>query len=48
MKYIKEFEPFLEKVTSKPGRVSGGVGADMEFRSLCSQKFARAFYEANK
>lgn len=24
------------------------VGSDMEFRSLCSQKFAQAFYEANK
>ncbi len=24
------------------------VDSDMEFRSLCSQKFAKAFYEANK
>ena len=48
MKHIPEFAPFLEKITSKPGRVKSGVGADMEFRSLCSQKFARAFYEANK
>ncbi len=23
-------------------------GADMEFRSLCSQKFAQAFFEANQ
>ena len=22
--------------------------SDMEFRSLCSQKFAKAFYEVNK
>ena len=48
MKYIDEFKPFLEKITSKPGRVKSGVGADMEFRSLCSQKFAQAFYKANK
>jgi hypothetical protein len=48
MKYIKEFEPFMEKTLAKKSRVSSGVGADMEFRSLCSQKFARAFYEANK
>ena len=48
MKYIPEFAPFLDEITSKPSRVSSGVGADMEFRSLCSQKFAKAFYEANK
>lgn len=48
MKYIKEFEPFLDKVLSQKSRVSSGVGADMSFRSLCSQKFAQAFYEANK
>lgn len=33
---IPEFTPFIESVTD-----------DMSFRSLCSQKFARAFYEAN-
>jgi len=48
MKHIPEFAPFLEKITAKPSRVKSGVGADMEFRSLCSQKFARAFYKANK
>jgi hypothetical protein len=47
MKYIPEFAPFLEKITFKPGRVKSGVGGDMEFRSLCSQKFAKAFMEAN-
>lgn len=48
MKYIDEFAPFLEDVTSKPSRdkVNGG-GGDMEFRSLCSQKFAKAFKDAN-
>ena len=34
---IKEFEPFIDFVDN-----------DMSFRSLCSQKFARAFYEANR
>ena len=48
MKYIPEFAPFLDEITSKPSRVSSGIGADMEFRSLCSQKFAQAFYQANK
>jgi hypothetical protein len=48
MKHIKEFEPFIEKIISKPSRVSSGVGADMEFRSLCSQKFAQEFYKCNK
>ena len=37
IKYIPEFEPFV-----------GSVTCDMHFRSLCSQKFAKAFYEANK
>lgn len=35
-KYIREFDCFTN------------VDSDMEFRSLCSQKFAKAFYEANK
>ena len=35
-KFIREFDCF-DKVDS-----------DMEFRSLCSQKFAQAFYEVNK
>ena len=48
MKYIPEFAPFLEEVASKPSRVKGGGGgSDMEFRSLCSQKFAKAFLKAN-
>ena len=34
--FIKEFDCF------------NNVDSDMEFRSLCSQKFAKAFYEANK
>lgn len=37
IKYIPEFKPFEKKVT-----------CDMHFRSLCSQKFAEAFYKANK
>lgn len=47
-KYIPEFAPFMDKILKKPSRdrVNGG-GADMEFRSLCSQKFAQAFFEAN-
>jgi hypothetical protein len=49
MRYIPEFAPFLEETTSKPSRdkINGG-GGDMEFRSTCSQKFAKAFYEVNK
>lgn len=35
-KLIREFDCFNE------------VNSDMELRSLCSQKFARAFYEVNK
>lgn len=35
-KFIREFDCFEN------------VNSDMEFRSLCSQKFAKAFYEANK
>lgn len=34
--HIREFDVFEN------------VGSDMEFRSLCSQKFAKAFYEVNK
>ena len=37
VKRIKEFEPFIDR---------GKTDADL--RSLCSQKFAKAFYEANK
>lgn len=47
MKHIAEFEPFMERVLSEPSRVSSGVGADMSFRSLCSQGFANAFYKEN-
>lgn len=35
-KYIEEFRPFLDKINN-----------DMSFRSLCSQGFAKAFYEVN-
>lgn len=35
-RFIREFDCF------------GKMENDMEFRSLCSQKFAQAFYEANK
>ena len=37
IKYIPEFKPFESLVDS-----------DMSFRSLCSQKFAKAFYQSNK
>jgi len=37
IQYIPEFEPFI-----------GLVNDDMHFRSLCSQKFAKAFYESNR
>ena len=36
IRYIPEFKPFIDKVND-----------DMSFRSLCSQGFAKAFYEAN-
>jgi site-specific DNA-cytosine methylase len=35
-RFIREFDVFED------------VDSDMEFRSLCSQKFAQAFYEANR
>lgn len=35
-RFIREFDVFED------------VDSDMEFRSLCSQKFAQAFYEVNK
>jgi hypothetical protein len=35
-RFIREFDVFT------------GIDTDMEFRSLCSQKFAQAFYEVNK
>lgn len=47
MKLIKEFEPFYEIILSQKSRSKDG-GADMSFRSLCSQGFAQAFYESNK
>jgi hypothetical protein len=37
IQFIPEFEPFKDI-----------VHCDMHFRSLCSQKFAKAFFEANK
>lgn len=37
IKYIPEFSNFIGKVKD-----------DMSFRSLCSQNFAKAFYESNK
>ena len=37
IKFIPEFLPFVDKVT-----------CDMHFRSLCSQGFAKAFFEANR
>lgn len=46
LKYIKEFEPFKEIAERKGNARSNG--ADMEFRSLCSQKFAQAFFEVNQ
>ncbi len=46
IKYIPEFAPFIEIAHRKGNARSNG--ADMEFRSLCSQKFAQAFYESNK
>lgn len=49
MKHIPEFASFLQEILMKPSRdkINGG-GGDMEFRSLCSQKFAQAFYEVNQ
>jgi len=44
VKRIPEFAPFVEAIMVAP---SANHHADMEFRSLCSQKFAQAFYEAN-
>lgn len=49
MKYIPEFSSFLQEITSKPSRdKKNGGGGDMEFRSLCSQKFAQAFFKTNQ
>lgn len=46
---IPEFAPFIDEINKKPARdKKNGGGGDMEFRSSCSQKFAQAFYEANK
>lgn len=46
LKYIPEFAPFIE-IAEREGNARSN-GADMEFRSLCSQKFAQAFFEANQ
>lgn len=46
LKFIPEFAQFME-IAERTGNARSNE-ADMEFRSLCSQKFARAFYEANK
>lgn len=46
LKFIPEFTQFME-IAERTGNARSN-GADMEFRSLCSQKFARAFYEANR
>jgi hypothetical protein len=53
--YIRPGRPkpsiaFLHKSAVKliPEFVAFNPTTDMEFRSLCSQKFAQAFYEANK
>ena len=46
LKFIPEFAQFME-ISERKGNARSN-GADMEFRSLCSQKFAQAFYEANK
>ena len=46
LKFIKEFEPFIE-IANREGNARKN-GADMEFRSLCSQKFAQAFFEVNR
>jgi hypothetical protein len=46
LKYIQEFASFME-IAEREGNARKN-GADMEFRSLCSQKFAKAFYEANR
>jgi len=45
LKYIPEFEPFM-KIAHREGSARYN-GADMDFRSLCSQKFAQAFFKAN-
>lgn len=46
LKFIKEFSDFMH-IAERQGNARTN-GADMEFRSLCSQEFAKAFYEANK
>lgn len=46
LKLIKEFEPFWY-IGERQGNARSN-GSDMEFRSLCSQKFAKAFFEVNK
>lgn len=53
--YVRPSRPkpsiaFLHKSASKliPEFASFSPDTDMEFRSLCSQKFAQAFYEKNK
>lgn len=44
-KHIPEFAPFIE-ISQRNGNARKN-GADMEFRSLCSQKFAAEFKKAN-
>lgn len=42
---IPEFFPFIEKIKKK---ANGCRERDMQFRSLCSQMFANAFFNANR
>lgn len=46
LKYIPEFKPFIE-ITERKGNARKN-GADMEFRSLCSQNFAKEFFKYNQ
>lgn len=46
LKFIPEFSPFIE-IARREGNARSN-GADMEFRSLCSQKFAQAFFDVNR
>jgi len=45
IKHIREFASFMEEIMKIPSK---SHQADMEFRSLCSQKFAQAFFEVNQ
>lgn len=44
IKHIPEFSCFVEEIMKVPSK---NHRADMEFRSLCSQKFAQAFFKSN-